>query len=114
MDVTLRRTVSGDIPECGRILYEAFATLADAHGFPRDFPTVEAATGSMRALIGNPGFHGVAAELEGRVVGSTFLDERSTIHAIGPCTSPARGWPWTRTHNALQAASSAGVAIRTE
>ena len=84
MSITLRRTVPGDIPECGRILFEAFATLADRHGFPRDFPSVEAATGSMHALISNPGFYGIAAEVGGRVVGSSFLDERSTIHAIGP------------------------------
>ncbi len=84
MDVTLRRAVQADIPECGRILYEAFATLADRHGFPHDFPSIEAATKSMNALISNPGFHGVVAEVDGRVVGSSFLDERSTIHAIGP------------------------------
>ncbi len=84
MDVTLRRALPADIPECGRILYEAFATLADRHGFPHDFPSVEAATRSMRALISNPGFYGIAAEVDGHVVGSSFLDERSTIHAIGP------------------------------
>jgi hypothetical protein len=38
----------------------------------------------MRALISNPGFYGIAAEIDGRVAGSSFLDERSTIHAIGP------------------------------
>jgi predicted N-acetyltransferase YhbS len=84
MNVMLRRTVPDDIPECGRILYEAFATLADRHGFPHDFPSIEAATRSMGALVGNPGFHGIVAEVDGRVVGSSFLDERSTIHAIGP------------------------------
>lgn len=84
MDVTLRRAVQADIAECGRILYEAFATLADRHGFPHDFPSVGAATRSMNALISNPGFHGVVAEVDGRVVGSSFLDERSVIHAIGP------------------------------
>lgn len=84
MNVTLRRTVPDDIPECGRILFESFATLADRHGFPHDFPSVDAATRSMTALVRNPGFYGVAAEIDGRVVGSSFLDERSTIHAIGP------------------------------
>jgi GNAT superfamily N-acetyltransferase len=82
--VTLRRAVPADIPECGRILYEAFATLARAHGFPPDFPTVGVATGCMRGLIGNPGFYGIVAERDGRIIGSTFLDERSTISAIGP------------------------------
>lgn len=84
MDVTLRRATADDKPECGRILYEAFATVADRHGFAHDFPSVEAATKSMGALLGNPGFYGIAAEADGRVVGSSFLDERSTVHAIGP------------------------------
>lgn len=82
--VTLREAVPADIPECGRILYEAFATLATEHGFPPDFPTVAVATGCMRGLVTNPGFHGIVAERDGRIIGSTFLDERSTISAIGP------------------------------
>jgi GNAT superfamily N-acetyltransferase len=82
--VSLREAVPADIPACGRILYEAFATLAIRHGFPPDFPTVAVATGCIRGLITNPGFHGVVAERDGRIVGSTFLDERSTIAAIGP------------------------------
>ena len=82
--LTLREAVPADITECGRILYEAFATLATEHGFPPDFPSVGVATGCMRGLVTNPGFHGVVAEREGRVVGSTFLDERGTIAAIGP------------------------------
>ena len=46
--ITLREAVPADIPECGRILYEAFATLAAKHGFPPDFPTVAVATGCMK------------------------------------------------------------------
>ena len=84
MEITLRRTVPDDIPGCGRILYEAFATLADRHGFPHDFPSVPVACQNVGHLIHNPGFHGIVAEADGRIVGSTFLDERSTIHAIGP------------------------------
>ena len=83
--VTLRPAVTADTAEAGRILFEAFATLADRHGFPRDFPNVEVATrvrpGAHRRT---PGFFGVVAEREGRIVGSTFLDERSTIVAVGP------------------------------
>ena len=81
---TLREAVPADIPECGRILFDAFATLAREHGFPPDFETVEVATGCIRNLVTNPGFHGVVAERDGRIVGSSFLDERSTIFAIGP------------------------------
>jgi predicted N-acetyltransferase YhbS len=82
--VILREAVPADIADCGRILYEAFATLATEHGFPPDFPNVGVATGCMRGLVTNPRFHGVVAERDGRIVGSTFLDERSTISAIGP------------------------------
>jgi len=82
--IVLREAVAADVPACGRILYEAFATLAAAHGFPPDFPTVAVATGCMRGLVANPGFFGVVAERDGQVLGSSFLDERSTIHAIGP------------------------------
>jgi predicted N-acetyltransferase YhbS len=82
--ITLREAVPADIPECGRILYEAFAALAIRHGFPPDFPTVAVATGCMRGLVKNPGFYGVVAERDGKILGSTFLDERSTIAAIGP------------------------------
>ncbi len=82
--ISLREAMPADIPECGRILYEAFATLAIRHGFPPDFPTVAVATGCMRGLVKNPGFHGIVAERDGRIVGSTFLDERGTIAAIGP------------------------------
>jgi predicted N-acetyltransferase YhbS len=84
MDVTLRRVEPADTPECGRILYEAFATLADRHGFPHDFPSIPAATENIGFLIRHPRFYGVVAEHDGRVVGSNFLDERSTISAIGP------------------------------
>jgi predicted N-acetyltransferase YhbS len=86
MDVQVREARPDDSEACGRILFEAFATLANSHGFPPDFPSVEAATGVSGALIGNPGFYGVVAESEGRIVGSNFLNERSTIAGVGPIT----------------------------
>jgi GNAT superfamily N-acetyltransferase len=33
-----------------------------------------------------PGIHGVVAERDGRLIGSNFLDERSTIAGVGPIT----------------------------
>ena len=76
----------GDAEQCGRICYEAFAAIADRHGFPHDFPTVEAATAVWSSMIDHPRFFGLVAELDGRVVGSNFLDERSTICSVGPVT----------------------------
>jgi len=82
--ITVRAATEADWRECGRICYEAFATLAIRHGFPPDFPTVEAASEPIRHLIEHPRIYGVVAEGEGRILGSSFLDERASISAIGP------------------------------
>ena len=37
-------------------------------------------------LLSHPGFYGVVAEADGRIVGSNCLDERSVIAGIGPIT----------------------------
>ena len=73
-----------DAQRCGRILYDAFTNLAEKHNFPPDFPSPEVATGLASMLIGDPGFYGVVAEEAGTIVGSNFMDERSTIFGIGP------------------------------
>jgi GNAT superfamily N-acetyltransferase len=86
MDVRVREAVDADWVEAGRICYEAFATLADRHGFQHDFPTVASASEPIRWLINHPKVFGVVAEQDGRVVGSNFMDERGTISAIGPIT----------------------------
>lgn len=38
----------------------------------------------MSTLIGNPGFYGVVADSDGRIVGSNFADRRSPIIGVGP------------------------------
>ncbi len=86
MSVTIRETVAADAAECGRIMHDAFAAIADRHNFPRGFPSVEVATGLAKALIADPGFYGVAAEDDGRLIGSNFIDMRSPIGGIGPIT----------------------------
>ena len=59
--ITIREAVDADWEEAGRICYEAFATLADQHGFPHDFPTVEAASAPIRWLINHHQVFGVVA-----------------------------------------------------
>ena len=103
MNVTVREAVDDDWVEAGRICYEAFATLADRHGFPHDFPTVEAASGPIRWLINHPRVYGVVAEGDGRILGSSFLDERSTISAIGPVSVD----PTAQDHNVGRALMAA-------
>ena len=36
--IVIRRATPADAEICGRICFEAFATLADRHNFLRDFP----------------------------------------------------------------------------
>jgi predicted N-acetyltransferase YhbS len=86
MKLQIRQATAADAPECGRICYEAFAAIADAHNFPHDFPSVDVATGALSGMIAHPGFFGVVAEDEGRILGSNFLDERSIIPGVGPVT----------------------------
>jgi len=82
--VRVREARIEDWRDAGRICHDAFATLADLHGFPHDFPTVEAAAEPIRWMIEHPRFYGVVAEAGGHIVGSSFLDERGTILGIGP------------------------------
>jgi GNAT superfamily N-acetyltransferase len=84
--VQLRPIEQADRDEAARILFEAFAGIHDRHSFPRDFPTLEAAAGLVGAFIDHPSIWGVAAEYDGRIVGSNFLDERSPVRGVGPIT----------------------------
>jgi predicted N-acetyltransferase YhbS len=85
--VTLREPrPEEDAPELGRIVHEAFTAIAERHGFPSDFPDLDSGTAAISHFTSAPGIHGVVAERDGRVIGSNFLDERSTIAAVGPIT----------------------------
>ncbi len=86
MNLTLRPATTADVEQCSRICHTAFKTLAEAHNFPPDFPGPEEVTGFLSLCISHPGFYGVVAETDGRIVGSNFLDERSTIAGLGPIT----------------------------
>ena len=79
--VTLREVESGDAGACAQICFDAFAGIDDHHRFPRDFPVPEAAAGIMGMWVPHPSIWGVVAELDGRIVGSNFLDERDPIPA---------------------------------
>jgi GNAT superfamily N-acetyltransferase len=75
-----------DVGAAGRIAFDAFAGIADRHGFPRDFPDLDDALGLVAAFAEHPAIWGVVAELDGRVVGSNFLDERGEVRGVGPIT----------------------------
>ncbi len=84
--ITIRRAQIEDAPACGSICYKAFSTINQAHGFPPDFPSVEAAQGLLTMMFSVPDLFCVVAESEGRIVGSNCMDERSIIFGIGPIT----------------------------
>jgi predicted N-acetyltransferase YhbS len=86
MDATLRPGRSEDANTCGAICYEAFKAIASQHNFPPDFPSRQVAVELLSMLLSHPGFYAVVAEADGRIVGSNFLDERSTIAGVGPIT----------------------------
>jgi len=89
--VTIREAVPADAEACAQICFDAFGGIQDHHRFPRDFPVLEAAAGVMGMWIPHPSVWGVVAELDGRIVGSNFLDERDPIRGVGPITVDPQG-----------------------
>lgn len=86
MDLVLRPGRPDDKQECGRICFEAFNGIAHAHNYPPDIPSEAFAVELMEHSLTHPGVYSVVAELDGRIVGSNFLDERSSVVGIGPVT----------------------------
>jgi predicted N-acetyltransferase YhbS len=84
MSLKLRPGTKEDAAACGVIIYEAFKSIADQHNFPPDIPSVQEGTRAATMLLSNKGVYSVVAELDGRTVGSNFMDERSGIAGIGP------------------------------
>jgi hypothetical protein len=84
MNLKLRSGSPEDAPALGLIDFEAFKSISSQHNFPWDFPSAEIATAVVGGMLANPGFYSTVAELDGRVVGSNFLDERNPISGVGP------------------------------
>jgi len=84
MNPKIRPGTREDAAACGLIDFEAFNSISSEHNFPWDFPSVEIATTVVTMMLSNPGFYSVVAEIDGRVVGSNFLNERNPISGVGP------------------------------
>jgi predicted N-acetyltransferase YhbS len=84
--ITLRRGREADADAAGAICYRAFKTIAEAHNFLPDFPSPEIAAGLLGNMIRHERFYDLVAEIDGRIVGTNFLDERNPIAGIGPVT----------------------------
>lgn len=83
---SIRTALPGDANEVGRILVEAFDGINERHRFPIEWGEPAIGVQIARGLIGQTGVFGTVAELDGRVVGSCFVDERDEVRAIGPVT----------------------------
>jgi predicted N-acetyltransferase YhbS len=89
--ISLREAEPADAPKCAEIVFAAFGAIHDHHRFQRDFPALEAASGLLDVFIPHPMIWGVVAEIDGEIVGSNFLDERSPIRGVGPITVSPEG-----------------------
>jgi predicted N-acetyltransferase YhbS len=91
MAIVLRPGAPADAPACGAICYEAFKSVCTAHGFPADLPSAAVATELLARLLAHPRVYSVVAEVDGRIAGSNFLDERAVISGVGPITVDPAG-----------------------
>ena len=82
----MRKGREADASAAGAVCYRAFKAIAEAHNFAPDLPSPEIAAGLLSDLIGHERFFDVVAEIDGRIVGSNFLDERNPIAGVGPIT----------------------------
>lgn len=85
-EITLRTPSVEDADRIGEIIYKAFKTISEAHSFPPDFPSPEPAVGLAKLMIELPDVYGVAAEINGAIVGSNFLWESDDVAGVGPIT----------------------------
>ena len=73
-----------DADACGRIFYDAFASIAERHNLPVEPGSPEFTQFLVSSMLGGEGFAALVVERDGTVVGSAFVDERGPIAGIGP------------------------------
>ncbi|MBO0739594.1 MAG: GNAT family N-acetyltransferase [Alphaproteobacteria bacterium] len=86
MTVKLRAGSPRDAAACGTICFEAFRAISSEHNFPWDLPSAETGIRFLGELLSNPGFYSLVAQVDGKIAGSIFIDERGAIAGIGPIT----------------------------
>jgi len=84
MNINIRPIAAADLQACGRICYEGFKIVNERHGFPPQFPSVEAGEARVRRMFNAASTSGIVADSEGRIGGFAFLTERDEVRAIGP------------------------------
>ena len=69
---------------CGRIFYDAFASIAARHNLPIEPGSPEFTRFKVGELLAHDGVAGLVAERDGDVLGSAFVDERAAIAGDRP------------------------------
>ena len=80
----VREATLDDAEACGRIFYDAFASLAERHNLPIEPGSPEFTQFLVGSMLGGEAFAGLVIERDGAVVGAAFVDERGPIAGIGP------------------------------
>jgi GNAT superfamily N-acetyltransferase len=85
---TIRAILAADVEACGRAAYEAHRTVAAAHNYPPEHPSVEFSIGLIGNKLKDPNAWGILAEYDGRILGSVFLNlfPSTPVAVIGPLT----------------------------
>ncbi|MFY8147854.1 MAG: GNAT family N-acetyltransferase [Prochlorococcaceae cyanobacterium] len=86
MSIELIPLQSQHVPELARICHDAFASLHDRHGLPRDIADLRTAEMILSHVAGRFDYSGVVAVLDGRIVGSNFLLHADPVAGVGPIT----------------------------
>ncbi|MBU2549108.1 MAG: GNAT family N-acetyltransferase [Proteobacteria bacterium] len=84
MNLNIRALCAQDVECCGKIVYEAFRSIAETHRFPPSFTNEARGRNLVAFFLEHDEWTGLVAEMDGRPVGSLFVDERDAIHGIGP------------------------------
>jgi GNAT superfamily N-acetyltransferase len=85
---TIRAIRAEDVEGCGRVAYEAHRTVAAAHNYPPEHPSVEFSIGLIGNKLKDTNAWGILAEGDGRILGSVFLNvfPSTPVAVIGPLT----------------------------
>ena len=84
MATEVRPARSEDVPELGRICYEAFKDISARHGFASDFASVEFAQQIVGMLVQQENVYSVGAFDGGTPKGSNYINLWSEAAGIGP------------------------------
>lgn len=84
MSIELRQATAADVPELGRICYEAFKDISESHGFPSDFASAEYAQGVLGMLVQQEDVYSIAAFDGDAAKGSNFINMWGDAAGVGP------------------------------